>query len=132
MQRTRGDIVDVRVDHVVTLNPLEHLGVDVHPAVGAILYTAGVHAEEAELAEGEPHAESGEYSYAQEKDKSLNESRHTHHRGDPRGTGHSLYRRNHSASGVRNASSIDLHRIGTRVRCSIAEGGGIAHMVCRH
>src|ERR1035441_4883983 len=106
MQRTRGDVVDVRVDHVVTLNPLEHLGVDVHLAVGAILFTAGVHAEEAELTEGEPHAESGEYSYGQEKDKSLNESRHTHHRGDPRGTGHSLYRRNHSASGVRNASSI--------------------------
>src|ERR1035438_6615385 len=105
MQRTRGDIVDVRVDHVVTLNPLEHLGVDVHLAVGAILFTAGVHAEEAELAEGEPHAESGEYSYGQEKDKSLNESRHTHHRGDPRGTGHSLYRRNHSARGVRNAPS---------------------------
>ena len=51
MQRARGDIADVGRGHVVALNSLQNLGVDVHLVVSAILFAAGVNAKEAELAE---------------------------------------------------------------------------------
>ena len=85
VQRAGGDVVDVGVGDVVALNSLEDLGVDVHLAVGAILLAAGVNAEESELAEGEAQAEGGKDGYSQDEDKSLKESRHTHHRVRPRG-----------------------------------------------
>ena len=65
MQRAGGDVVDVGLGHVVALNPLEDLSIDMHLAVSAILFAAGVDAEEAELAEAKSETESGKDRYGQ-------------------------------------------------------------------
>ena len=83
VQRAGGHIVDVGVGHVVGLDLLEHLAKNVHLAVGAILLAAGMNAKQAKLAEEKAEAEGGKDRHGKNEDKSLEESRHTHHRGGP-------------------------------------------------
>jgi len=76
-----GDVIDVRRGDVVGLDLFQDLGVDAHLAIGTIGVGAGVHAEHAEFAQDETQAEAGENGYGQNEDETLEESRHTHHRG---------------------------------------------------
>ena len=57
MQRARGDAADIRLGHVVALNPLQNFSINMHLAVSAVFFAAGVHAEEAELAEAKSETE---------------------------------------------------------------------------
>jgi hypothetical protein len=52
----------------------------VHLAVSAILLASGMDAEEAKLAETKSQAKSRKNGYRQDEDKSLEETRHKHHR----------------------------------------------------
>src|ERR1019366_2979583 len=126
MKRACGDVADVGVGDVVRLNPLEHFGIDVHLAVSAILLAAGMDAEQSELTKTEAEAEGGENRRGKNEEHSLKESRHTHHRGGPGGTGRLLYRRNDSARGVlRIISSWQMGTLWLRseiLRKLVAEG----------
>jgi len=83
VQRAGGHVVDVGLGYVIGLNFTEHLPVDVDLAVGAILLAAGMHAKPAKLAKEKAQAEGGKDGRGKNEDKSLKESRHTHHRGGP-------------------------------------------------
>ena len=83
VQRTGRHVIDVGVGHVVGLNLAEHLAKNGHLAVGAVLLASGVNAKPAKLAEEKAQAEGGKDRQGKNKDKSLEESRHTHHRGGP-------------------------------------------------
>ena len=83
MKSAGGHVVDVGIGDVFGLNLLEHLLVDAHLAVGAILLAAGMNAEPAKLAKEKAQAEGGEDGQGKNKDKSLEESCHAHHRSSP-------------------------------------------------
>ena len=72
-----------------------------HLAVGAVLVAARVHTKPAELGKGKAEAQNREDADSKNEHKSLEQSGHTHHRGSPRGSGRSHYRRNDSADGLR-------------------------------
>ncbi len=59
MQGAGRHRVDVGIGDVVALDSLEHFGIDVHLAIGAILLGSGVNAEHTELAQREAEAEGG-------------------------------------------------------------------------
>ena len=84
MQRAGGYVAHVGIGDVIGLHLPEHIAIDAHLAVSAIL-PAGMNAEESELAEGKAHAEGGKDHHGKQKYKSLEESRHTHHRGGLQG-----------------------------------------------
>ena len=81
MKRAGGDVVDVGLGDVVGLDLFKDLGVDAHLAVSAILLAAGMNAKEAELAQSEAEAKGSEDGHGKHEDKTLEESRHNHHRG---------------------------------------------------
>ena len=68
VQRAGGHVVDVGLGDVVGLDLLEHLGVDAHLAVGAILVAAGMNAEQAKLAQAKAQAEGGEDGHGKNED----------------------------------------------------------------
>ena len=56
MQRAGGYVVDVGLGHIFGLNLIQHLPVNDHLAVGAILLAAGVYTKPAKLAEEKAQA----------------------------------------------------------------------------
>ena len=83
MECAGGDVIDVGLGDVVGLDLLEDLGVDAHLAVGAILVAAGMHAEEAEFTHSEAGDKGEADCHGNHEDGTLEDSRHTHHRGSP-------------------------------------------------
>ena len=81
MQRARGHVVDVGLGHVVGLDLLEHLGIDPHLAVSAILLAAGMNAEQAKLSQAKAQAKGSKNRHGKNEHDTLEDSRHTHHRG---------------------------------------------------
>ncbi len=59
MQRAGRHVAHVRLGHVVGLDLLQHLGIDPHLVIGAILVAAGVYAEQPEFAQGKPQPQGG-------------------------------------------------------------------------
>src|ERR1017187_7379172 len=83
VQRAGGDVIDVGLGNVVGLDPFEYLLKDAHLAIGSIGLAAGMNAKPAELANKEAKAEGGKDRDGKHEDKTLDKSRHTHHRGGP-------------------------------------------------
>jgi hypothetical protein len=81
MQGTRGHVVQVGLCHVVGLDLAEHLGVDAHLPVSAILLAAGMDAQQPKLTQRKAQAKGGTDRHGKNEDKPLKELRHTHHRG---------------------------------------------------
>src|SRR5260370_13462044 len=86
-----------------------------------------MHAEETELTETKAEAEGGKYPRSQHENKSLEESRHSHHRdglkrgprelvfarGVIEGTDRSSYRRNHTVRVIRRSCEIATGKRGS-------------------
>ena len=83
VQCASGHVVDFGLGDVFGLNLLEHLLVDAHLAISAILLAAGMNAKPAKLAKEKAQAEGGEDRHGKNEDKTLEESCHAHHRSSP-------------------------------------------------
>ena len=70
---------------VIVLNFAQDLGVNAHLVVCGALLVAGAHTEPTELAKDVAQAKGGKDHHGSCKDKTLEESRHTHHRDGRKG-----------------------------------------------
>ena len=71
-----GDVPDAGLRHVVILDLLEDFGVDAHLFVSAVLFAAGVDAQNAELAKNNAKTKCGKDDQREDEDKTLCKLRH--------------------------------------------------------